>query len=100
MSAPHFTDTFGRRLPKQRPWRDEPISDEARQAIIEHNRTMKHQRAFAAENRERIDAEWDALPSPLLRAEQHIASARGGMGEERWAELQAEWNDAPESPPS
>lgn len=24
-----FTDTFGRRLPKQRPWRDEPASSDA-----------------------------------------------------------------------
>lgn len=52
------------------------IREEARQAIIEHNRMMKEQRAFAAANRERIDAEWDALEAPPLTMAQHIDHAR------------------------
>lgn len=50
------------------------LSEEARQAIIEHNRRMKEQREWAAANRERIDAEWDALESPPRTIAQHLAS--------------------------
>lgn len=53
-----------------------PLSGEARQVIIEHNRTMKEQRAFARANRERIAAEWNALEAPPLTIEQHIEHAR------------------------
>jgi hypothetical protein len=63
------------------------ISDEARQAIIEHNRTMKDVRRFQTENRERIDAEWAALSSPPRTIAEHVAS----LSPERRAELEREW---------
>lgn len=65
-------------LPGYRPSRHlaQPLSEEARLAIIEHNRNMRDQRAFAAANRERIDAEWDALPDVPLTIAQHIDHAR------------------------
>jgi hypothetical protein len=51
--------------------------DEARQAIIEHNRMMKAQREWAAANREQIDAEWDALPDGRpWRIVDHIAGRK------------------------
>lgn len=67
-----FKERHGRLpdLPKQ------PLTEEARQAIIEHNRLMREQRAWAAANRERLDAEWDALPSPPRTIADHIAVAR------------------------
>jgi hypothetical protein len=46
----------------------EPISDEARAAIIEHRRAMKAQRKWAKAHRAQIDAEWDALTDPLEEA--------------------------------
>jgi histidinol-phosphate/aromatic aminotransferase/cobyric acid decarboxylase-like protein len=50
---------------------------EARQAIIEHNRMMKAQREWAAANRERLDAEWDALPDGRpWRIVDHIAGRK------------------------
>lgn len=49
------------------------LSDEARQAIIEHNRLRKEQREWAAANKAKIDAEWDALPDGRpWRIEDHI----------------------------
>lgn len=67
------------------------ISDEACQAIIEHNRTMRDVRWFQAENRERIEAEYAALTSPPRTIEAHVAAGRAEMGEERWQQLQSEW---------
>lgn len=66
--------------------------DHARQqAIIEHRRTMRDVRRWQAENRERIDAEWEAMTSPPRTIAGHLAHAREQMGEERWNQLQAEW---------
>jgi hypothetical protein len=54
------------------------------EAIIEYRRTMKEQREFARVNRERIDAEWDALTCPPRTIAEHSAS----LSPERRAELQ------------
>lgn len=54
----------------------QPISDEAREAVIEINRALKDQREYAAAHRAEIDAEWDALEAPPLSIEQHIAHSR------------------------
>lgn len=53
-----------------------PLSERV-QAIIEHRRMMKAQRQWEAVNRERLDAEWDALPDgrPWTIAD-HIAGAK------------------------
>ena len=66
----------------------QPLTEEARQAIIEHRRLMRDQRAWAAANRARIDAEWDALTCPPRTIEGHLALVNDP---ERWARLQADW---------
>lgn len=88
MTYEPFKDGFGRRLPKMRKWR-EPISDEAREAVIEHNRTMDEVREWQAANRERIDAAWDALSSPPRTIAEHLAT----LSAERREELDREWGE-------
>ena len=58
------------------------------EGIIEHRRLMKAQRTFAAENRERIDAEWDALVEPPRTIAGHLAN----IDPECRARLNAEWD--------
>lgn len=51
---------------------------------------MSEHREWAVRNRDRIASEWHALPAhPIGPA--HVPAAREEMGEERWAELNAEW---------
>jgi hypothetical protein len=49
---------------------------QAREAIIEHRRTMKGVRRFVAANKASIDAEWDALPNPPRTLAGHQAEVR------------------------
>lgn len=65
------------------------LSDEARQAIIEHRRTMREQREFVAANRHRIDEIWEAIPCPPLTIAEHLAS----LSPERREHLEQEWNN-------
>jgi hypothetical protein len=55
-----------------------PFTEEARQAIIEHNRLMKSQREWERANRARLDAEWDALPSPPRTIAAHLRGRDNG----------------------
>lgn len=92
-NAPATIGAFAGKLPRERePKREKPVfTDEAREALIYARRTMKQVRRWQAENKARIDAEWDAIPHVPLTIEEHIAEARASMGEERWAALNAEW---------
>ena len=69
--------------PTERP----PLSDEARQAIIDARRAMKDVRRYAAEHRAKIDAEWSALTEPPRTIAGHLA----GLSAERRAELDREF---------
>jgi len=67
--------------------------DNARQAIIEHNRTMKAQRQFAAGNADRIDAEWEAMAAPPRTIAEHLAAVRSELTDEQFAALNGEWEE-------
>ena len=68
-------------------------ADNARQAIIEHRRTMKQMREFAAAHRERIDAEWDALTDAPRTMAEHAAAVRSELTDEQFAALNGEWEE-------
>lgn len=67
--------------------------DNARQAIIEHNRTMKAQRQFAAANADRINAEWEAMDAPPRTIAEHLAAVRSELTDEQFAALNGEWEE-------
>ena len=50
-----------------------------------------HHSAFARQ----VEATFTPEYTPTYRLERQIAQARREMGEERWAQLQAEWDDKP-----
>lgn len=54
---------------------------------LEYEQMMRSQRKFAARNRARINAEWDALNDNPMTISAHISAARAEMGEARWKEL-------------
>ena len=58
---------------------------------IARKRRMKEQRRFAAENRERIEAEWDALTDPRVTIRNDVAAAK--------ARADAEWDALPDGRP-
>lgn len=68
-------------------------ADNARQAIIEHRRTMKRQREFAAANADRINAEWDVLPDAPRTIAEHASAVRSELTDEQWNALNGEWEE-------
>ncbi len=59
----------------------------------EYRAALRAHRGWAARNRDRITAEWNCLPDTPRTIADHVAAAREAAGEERWAQLNAEWEE-------